>query len=394
MGMPKETKSNRKLKPFLIGLVIIGSLYYVKIEAENFVKSSDSKEDTQITGISNLLHINSPIEITEQDYLASKNMYRFNQMDENQKQIYTEIYKGLSNMETSFIVSCKDRKEVEQLIDNVLSDHPDIFYFEGGQIVQDGQELGYVEVQPEYTMTRDLRDGYQRQIDSVCADFLRLIPDNADDYTKVKTIYKLLISNVDYDLNAKQNQNIISVFLNKATVCHGYASAMSYMLNKVGIESTIVTGKTMDTGENHAWNLVKEDGEYYFVDTTWGNSQFENSKGRKFVDYAFLNVTSDSLSKTHVIGEELPYCTCGDNNYFRREKLYFDDVEESLVLTNYLQKSGDFISVQYGDRETLKHAITYFFDAQQLCNYIDFRGSVQITYVPDYDYNILTVFRD
>ena len=69
---------------------------------------------------------------------------------------------------------------------------------------------------------------------------------------------------VNYDLNAENNQNIISVFLEGRTVCQGYACATKYLMDLLDIPCTIVTGTA--NGEPHAWNLIELDGAYYYMD--------------------------------------------------------------------------------------------------------------------------------
>ena len=69
--------------------------------------------------------------------------------------------------------------------------------------------------------------------------------------------------------------SIYSVLQNGESVCAGYAKTMQYLAGKAGIFVTYVTGTATDpdTGEtqDHAWNLVKCDGKYSYVDTTWAD---------------------------------------------------------------------------------------------------------------------------
>ncbi len=78
--------------------------------------------------------------------------------------------------------------------------------------------------------------------------------------------------------NIKWGRNKIRIssvsFLNKKTVCQGYANATQYLLTLLGIPAVVVTGTA--EGDTHAWNLVQLDGAYYFMDTTWGNSSYNN----------------------------------------------------------------------------------------------------------------------
>jgi uncharacterized repeat protein (TIGR02543 family) len=58
---------------------------------------------------------------------------------------------------------------------------------------------------------------------------------------------------------------------NRVAVCDGYASAFKLMCMIEGIECKEVTGWA---GENHAWNKVKIDGEWFVVDATWARMRF------------------------------------------------------------------------------------------------------------------------
>ena len=176
---------------------------------------------------------------------------------------------------------------------------------------------------------------------------------------------------MDYDTKSENNQNILSVFIGKKTVCQGYADATQYLLHQLGIPAIVVTGTA--GGENHAWNLVNLDGEYYYIDTTWGNTHFLGEwQGTKKIDYGYLNARTQDLAQTHTsqMPFAMPACESVVDNYFYREGLYFEAAEICLRMSNlqdYLQVKEHLIDKEEvflycnGARE-----ITYF-ENQSLC---------------------------
>ena len=102
----------------------------------------------------------------------------------------------------------------------------------------------------------------------------------------------------------------------------------------------LVTG-TVTGGESHAWNLVKMDGEYYYLDVTWGDASFRRKEAdlakaendffyQKSVSYEYLGLTSEEFGKTHFPESvvPLPECTAVADNYYVREGAYFTEFKE------------------------------------------------------------------
>ncbi|MBO4914961.1 MAG: hypothetical protein J5449_07120 [Oscillospiraceae bacterium] len=106
---------------------------------------------------------------------------------------------------------------------------------------------------------------------------------NLTDMEKAVAAHDWIAANVQYDPYVGHNYNDFitpngkrytddrkvytsyGVFVNRNAVCMGYSLAYKIMLDRAGVECCLVDSAAM----NHAWNMVRLDGQWYHVDATW-----------------------------------------------------------------------------------------------------------------------------
>lgn len=281
----------------------------------------------------------SPIQVPEFVYETLQpnqtGQFHFDQLTDTEKKVYAEILWALTTYVEDVKVSTLNNEMVSKCFQCVLNDHPEIFYVEGFRYTNyyTGDELSRIGITGTYTMSRETAKKYRNQIEACADQILENIPVGADEYEKTKYIYEYIIRQTEYDKSAENNQNIISVFLNKRSVCQGYTKAVQYLCRKEGIKATTILGHVKDG--NHAWNLVLVDGNWYYLDATWGDSTYYKSistdicgASTEEINYDYLLVTTDFLEMTHITDNVIkpPPCISIADNYYVREGLYFEDV--------------------------------------------------------------------
>ena len=179
---------------------------------------------------------------------------------------------------------------------------------------------------------------------------------------------------------------MLSVFLFHQSVCNGYAKATQLLLNRLGVESVVVNGSA--DGESHAWNLVKADGAWYYLDTTWGDSDFKDSRYQDAnpVNYDYFMVDSATLNQTHVAQNPvaLPECVAKDCNYYIHENLYISglDPEQLQSVFDRGYESGEqTVRFKCANDAVYNDIFRYLVDEQHAFDYLDAEDS--ITYAVD-----------
>ena len=134
-------------------------------------------------------------------------------------------------------------------------------------------------------------------------------------------------------------------------VCGGYAKAMQYLLNRLGIECTYICG---DTKEGyHAWNLLKLEGDYYYLDSTWGDSSnTDPAKNKSEIDYDYFCITTSELLRDHTPDSSypVPQCTATKCNYHVRNGLYFTECSLSRfrqAVERIVYGGGNYVSLKF-----------------------------------------------
>lgn len=92
-----------------------------------------------------------------------------------------------------------------------------------------------------------------------------IITPDMSDKEKIQAVCLYVLNNVEYDikLSEKSNKTPLSCVLEEGKgVCASYAYFTNVLLNKAGIESFEIIN------DSHAWNTIKSDDKYYYVDTT------------------------------------------------------------------------------------------------------------------------------
>lgn len=297
-----------------------------------------------------------------------------------------KMYLGADGLEAGL-----DDTDVDRIFQCVMGDHPELFFVEGYSFTQylRGDKVISIEFSGTYNVDLDTALKRRDEIQAAAGEILAGVQADASEYDKVKYVYDTLIRNTEYDLEAPDTHNIYSVFVNHRSVCQGYAKATQYLLNKLGVECALVLG-AVDTGEGHAWNLVKVDGSHYFVDTTWGDVSYQVEDGGDAEDgggcaapeinYDYLNVTTEELLRTHTIGGEvpMPVCTAKKANYYVREGALFTsyDREQMEALFRKAAESGQgSVTVKCSDRECFQEILTAFIDGQEIFDYLEGGGN-------------------
>lgn len=329
----------------------------------------------------------------------SAGRYAYETLSAEEKKIYDQMLDAVMNHEEEVTLSTSDGRHLEDIFNCLKADHGGLFWVESFRYTQ-YQRNGQTEVMsfaPNYIMTAEEREEMQKNIDREAAKYLKGLHAGVSDYKKMRTIYRKLIKQVDYNLDAENNQNIISVFIGKQTVCQGYASALQYLLDQLDIPCVIVTG--MAKGGPHAWNLVQLDGEWYYVDVTWGNSKYHDDEENdvKYVEYDYLNITTEEMLQDHIpqVRFGLPECTALKNNYFVHEKKYFTSMDEAAIaklggiFKRAYQKGKNNISVKFSSRELCTQAKEYFLTEYHISEYCE--GLETVYYKTDMQMNIFVV---
>lgn len=304
--------------------------------------------------------------------------YYFEQLGSEEKRVYVEMYQILALQEDETLLSTTDAGILPEIYQAVINDHPEFFYLAGYTytrfVRQD--EVRYITFSGRYLYDAAETARRQALIDAAVDAKMKELT-GGDDYETVKAVYEDLILTTDYSMDSPDNQNICSVFLDKKSVCNGYAKAAQYLLNHIGIPCIIVNGTAM--GNAHAWNIVEVGGAYYHMDVTWGDPSYysgdeEEKADAPDIDYSYLCVTTAEINKNHSADGTfvLPECSAVQDNYFVREGLYlhgFDEGRMQDIFGRAKEQGKNAVCLKASDGQAYQEIYNKLINEQKIFDY-------------------------
>jgi hypothetical protein len=226
-------------------------------------------------------------------------------LNSTEKSSYCNIADAVRNVEPQLKVkTVLTPTQIKKVYEYYIYDHSDIFYIEGVSLVyyQEGNEYAYTfSFEYKYGGDKAKINTMRSQIRTKALQMLSAADGKSTDLKKEKALHDVLIKQCSYDLKAAQNQeaypdsfSVYGALVNNKAVCQGYAQTMKLLLSSVGIKTLYITGQA--NGGGHAWNMVQIGGKWRYLDATFDDPVYYNSKGDytsySTISYTYFNYTS------------------------------------------------------------------------------------------------------
>lgn len=337
--------------------------------------------------------------------------YYFKQLNEEEQRVYRELLKGIRAREKDFYLTLSQDDSIDRCYHAVLKDHPEIFWVHNHEKIYKTtySDSDYCTFTPGYIYTESEISEIQNAMEAGFQEVSSLIPADASDYEKVRIVYSYVIDNTQYQAS-DDDQSIAGVFWKKEAVCAGYAGAVQYLLERIGVPCIYVDGSTQGSTEGHAWNIVKLDGEYYYVDATNGdqpdflNGNAAQLEEHKTIIYDYLCPFPEEYEKKYIRSEELtvPDCTAKDMNFYVLNQGCFDGYDWETIYDYCkmrLDNGAAVVRFKFSNQEAFAAACNELLDNGEVQNvaqyYMKQNGLGQVEYhygVLDNFYTIYLIF--
>ncbi|MBW7573221.1 transglutaminase domain-containing protein [Caproiciproducens faecalis] len=234
-----------------------------------------------------------------------------------------------------------------------LNDNPQIFWLANAYSYAYANNNTYIQLysvasQPNCTAM------IQKMNQKVSA-VISAMPAGLSELDRELYLFHYIAQNCTYNDAAVTNTGIWQAFssygvlIDGTAVCEGYSRAMQLLSSYAGLQCMLLSGQS--SGVNHMWNVIKIDGNWYHLDTTWGDSNTEVYNYFNLNDTAIAQsrtifpsastLTEDQIDGT-VDGEAarcnltIPACTATAANYFRAKAAKVSSSSEDSTVQNAL----------------------------------------------------------
>ncbi len=298
----------------------------IEVTDEN-IEIIDVDSDTEVTEENAQLILDYSVGIYDDATEWVENRYYYNQLDEYGKEMYDNIMLDVGYIERSQevayiplyytmnnITAGNENKTFNDVVKEVQYaveyDNPEMFYLDRYGVLITNNTTAIKIYKTPQTKNVDLTEHLDK-MENVKNNVVNSV-EGLSDYDKYLKIHDYVVENTTYVEKAINDQNAYGCLIDKKSVCNGYAKAYKYLCNAAGLKCEMILSSYLkpDGKESgHAWNAVFLEGAWYYVDTTWDNTQ--SSKYKYFLrglnyfandyqhkQYKLKNLVYPNISKT------------------------------------------------------------------------------------------------
>lgn len=334
--------------------------------------------------------------------------YSYSCMNDDQKKAYDIMYKALTDNETTVSFEYPESfgayDEIIEIAESVLADHPEIFWITGQYNVQQSVSLtGFgdytVTFKPfDYWKYSNDREKYINELDEKVTEIAGMAKKYDSKFDQVKFVHDYLCKNIEYDYDVLElptddfysekcrfSHSAYGALVKNKCVCSGYSKGFQIVMNRLGYDCAYIIGYA---GGGHAWNLLKIDGEYYWMDLTW-DEYGEDLKDA--VRHSYFGIPSNIMLKTHLPESfpPVPECTATKYEYCSHYESDFSEFNLDDVIKAVGNQSDEHvITVRSSSANILdKIASNYYkiIESPELKNNKYFRGNSHLATRNDKD---------
>lgn len=311
----------------------------------------------------------------------------------DREMIYELIRDALLSVSTSVTLpintASDTAEEVFAIWQEVLDDTPEILYNSSLNYRSDG----YV----TFLYSKDVQvvKKHKRLLEEKAESILKgLLRPGMTDYEKELAVHDYIVNNCVYDLSSPRSPESFTAYgalcLGKA-VCEGYARATKLLLDLAGVECRLIDGQAMNSNtgryQSHAWNLVRIDGQYYHLDTTWDDPVMNDGSQR--LVHTYFNLPDEEIGRDHIWDRSrYPACIATEYNYYAYNDLIAIGYD---AFVSYVVEKANAGSSTVTARISWNEKVDY--DLNQAIKEIQSRTNKRIyAYKPVDSYGIIELF--
>ena len=244
--------------------------------------------------------------------------------------IYTGLKQGSEEISVKTIGTLQEMRNAFQAVEY---DHPEFFNVNFSYY---SHSSGHTKLYPEYIYGYGQREEKRARIEAKANEIIgKMKAAKANTVAeKCLWLHNYIVRNCTYNRSAKENHNahrsaysIEGVLLEGTAVCKGIAMAYKYLCDRLGIESIVATGFSLEPGCTeyglHAWNIVMSGGAATQLDVTWDMCLTKEGEPIRY-DYFFMP-DIEMMRDHQYVG--YPLCNNRQLNMFAHRKLLFTSVD-------------------------------------------------------------------